>query len=659
MKKKSPAASEVQSRWPYWTLVFALVLVALSYGGVVHNEFLNWDDDVNYLSNRDFIGLNAHSLQWALKTQILGVYQPTAWIILSIQSAVDALNPAVFHAASVLLYAAVVVATFLAFRTLEQFYNKKNAAAVSNSPASYLVLTLLAVHPLRVEVIAWASSQPYIVCAIFYMLGVAAYLKWRMAPKQWRWWSAALLCYLLCVTSKAAGISLPLVFLVGDYFLEHRRDFVRMVTEKLPFFGLAGASAMWAMAARAHENAIVGVEQVSPLIRFLMSAYAICFYAIKTVLPTNLSNFYPLPPVVSPRNPVYALSWMALLALSIYLVAKRKQRPGLVAGVLAAFVAVMPTLSFVRFSMLLAADRYSFIPSLMIALMLAMMVRNVKQTRYATAGLIVAICVYGYAAQARVKIWHDSGTLWADAIAKSPEPIFSMAVAHNNLGSYLEAHDDLAGAEEHYRIAIKCYPDSGISYNNLGLLLAKQRKFEEALALLKKGTELAPNDPGFLANYADKLGAAGQLSLSEQLFRQALAKDPNSAKVNHGLAGALVLLAKATHNPQTWSEAKSYFEKAINLDPSLEPAYSGLATLYDTLGDAKNSEATITLGIQRNPRSAELHYNLGVLIHRRGEISAALEQFKQSIALDPQYAPAQQAMKLVAAQQTTPSAEAH
>ena len=151
-----------------WLIAIPLVLlVATAFFPAVDNPFVAWDDDLNFLGNADYRGLGWPQVRWAGTNFKAGVYQPMAWLAFEAQYVLFGLDPRGYHLTSLLLHAAVAVCFYaLAVALLvrcrpDPFLGSPWARTVGAG----LAAALFAVHPLQVEAVAWASCQPYLLCA--------------------------------------------------------------------------------------------------------------------------------------------------------------------------------------------------------------------------------------------------------------------------------------------------------------------------------------------------------------------------------------------------------------------------------------------------------------------------------------------------------------
>ena len=94
-------------------------------------------------------------------------------------------------------------------------------------------------------------------------------------------------------------------------------------------------------------------------------------------------------------------------------------------------------------------------------------------------------------------------------------------------------------------------------------------------------------------------------------------------------------------------KALSYFQQAIDKDPTYGAAYSGLADCNSGLAwhgfkspaDAlPTANAAALKAIEIDPRSAEAHASLGLVLTHRWDWARAEAEFKQALQLDPRYA---------------------
>src|SRR5271157_5459368 len=145
-------------------------------------------------------------------------------MLLELEYVLAGLNPRGYHLVSIGLHAAVAVALFaLIVAILRRCGWPANQGApreIHLQLAAALAAALFAVHPLRVEAVAWASCQPYLPCALFSMLAVLAYLRafWLGTSPEWGWLVVSFVLFVAALLCKAAAVSLPAMLLILDVY---------------------------------------------------------------------------------------------------------------------------------------------------------------------------------------------------------------------------------------------------------------------------------------------------------------------------------------------------------------------------------------------------------------------------------------------------------
>jgi hypothetical protein len=270
---------------------------------VLGNGFIpNWDDRTNFLDNPWYRGLGPAQLRWMFTTFHAGHYIPLTWLSLGLDYLLWGLDPAGYHLTSLLLHAATALAFYFLARRLFRL-----ALPPATSPAALrwgaaTAALLFAVHPLRVESVAWATERRDVLSGLFYVLALLAYLKMVEAePGRRRGLHLASLALFVCaLLSKSITVTLPVTLLVLDVYPLRRLGgpagwrAPRPWLEKLPFFALSAAAAAVAFAALLPLGNARSVADMGLGIRTFLSVYGLAFYLFTTVAPLDLSPLYPL-----------------------------------------------------------------------------------------------------------------------------------------------------------------------------------------------------------------------------------------------------------------------------------------------------------------------------------------------------------------------------
>src|SRR5437773_1918820 len=235
-----PREPVVHTPAPGWVLWLVPVLIALvtvaAFLPALQNQFVSWDDDENFLDNPHYRGLGWSPLRWMWTTH-QSHYITLTWMTLGLDYLLWGMNPFGYHLTSLLLHAANAVLFFfvvrrLLTRALPSSSERGHALTVSAGVAALV----FAIHPLRVESVAWVTERRDVLSGLFYLLTLLVYLRACERGERgrgWYWLSvAAFVCALL---SKSMVVNLPIVLLILDVY---------------PLRRLGGAVGWWSEPAR-------------------------------------------------------------------------------------------------------------------------------------------------------------------------------------------------------------------------------------------------------------------------------------------------------------------------------------------------------------------------------------------------------------------------
>jgi len=564
------ATSPKPASWGVWAggalvggLTLAVFLPALS------NGFVSFDDAENFLKNPDYRGLGPANLRWMFASAHMGHYIPVAWLTLGLDYALWGMNPLGYHLTSLVLHAINSVLFYLlALRLLGMAIappagplTERNDAA--KAPALLLGATvsalLFSLHPLRVESVAWITERRDLVCGLFALLTVLAYL--RACPRRMPdrvhagWYATAVALFALALLSKSIVVGLPFVLLALDLYPLRRMSFTepdgwkhaaRLLVEKLPFLSLSGTIGIAMFFIGRREGVLTSLATLGITERLAISGYSLIFYLWKTLVPWPLSPFYELHYPVRPLAPGYLLPGVAVVAMTVGAISARPRWPAGLTAWLAYVILLLPVIGITHNGMQIAADRYTYLACLPWALLAGAGVswcwhasRAGVITRQ-TARLLVAfsaavIVALGALSTPQILAWRDSQALWRHAVALDPESALAhyslggvlwslgrtqdaraelelalallpdrlanaKAAFHTSLGLLLQQQGDLAGAERNYRVALSFSPDNILARNNLGVIYALRGDPRPALDSFLYALRAAPGLPSACAN---------------------------------------------------------------------------------------------------------------------------------------------------------------
>src|SRR5215470_13919431 len=309
----------------------------LAFWPVVPGEF-NWDDQASLVTNPHYRGLAWPQLRWMFTTTIMGHYVPLTWVSLGLNYVVGGMDPRGYHLTSLLLHATNATLVYVIAKRLLLAARLGAGAAFAGPPGpgvlaggAAVAALLFALHPQRVEPVAWISDRGTVLCGTFYLLAVLAYLRaGATAPLRGRWWGcASLVAFAAALLSKGMAMSLPITLLVLDVYplRRWRGNWRRAVVEKIPYAVLAIAGAGIALAARSQGAELTDYARYGAASRIGLVGYSLWFYPFKLVWPTDLSPLYEVPGHTSILEPRFLTSIAAALVTTAGLILLRRRVP--------------------------------------------------------------------------------------------------------------------------------------------------------------------------------------------------------------------------------------------------------------------------------------------------------------------------------------------
>ena len=578
-----------------------MAAVVAAFFPALANQFVNWDDDLNLTDNPYWRGLGPRQLRWMFTVMHGGHYQPLSWVSYAVDYQIWGLQPFGFHLTNLVLHAANAVLFWLVVMELL----RAAAPPATDEPADTVPLAaavgalFFALHPLRVESVAWASERRDVLAGFFFLLTLLAYLRAARDPaRRLGRLVVATICFFLSLLSKAWAITLPAVLLVLDVYPLRRlgggRPLGPVLREKIPFVVVAAVAATLALLAQ-NVEALRPLSQHGVMARVAQAAYGLCFYVWKTVVPVGLVPLYLLEMPLDPTEPRYVAAMALVVATAVALVVVRKRVPWLVAAVACYAIIVSPVLGFAQSGQQKVADRYTYLACLPFAVLVAAGVRQAalrwpSARRLPVAAAGVVLLGLGVMTARQATVWHDSMTLWDHTIAVEP----ASYIALTNRGVVRQLAGDMAGALADYDAAIAANAGHAEAYKNRGTVRAAAAEWDAAMADYKVALRLKP-----------------------------------------GYADAWVSLGAAKEAKGDLAAALEDYARACALDPGHARALYGRANMRATRGDLRGAIADYSAALQVNPAYIEAWNNRGLAKRRAGDEDGARADFTRALALAP------------------------
>ena len=658
----NPFPPEVQphNRWLSFAICLLLALAVWAvFGQTLHHEFVNFDDDVYVYANPAITGgLSLHGIVRAF-THNNG---PSEWLPLTaISRMLDwqlyGANAGGHHLTNVLLHAATSILLFLVLRNM--------TGALWRSA---FVAAVFAIHPLRVESVAWVTERKDVLSGLFFMLTLLCYAKAvtggplsqrfsaagkgpvtstaaarspvvsRVPCHRSRFYWLALLLFSLGLLSKGTLVTLPFVLLLLDYWPLQRmsrgapfsgldvRRIGHLVLEKIPFLLLSAAAGVATVLSQTEAISIAHGLTFPGRVGNALVAYAV--YLGQMLYPAGLAALYPRPANGWSVWQV-GLSVLVLLGISAGVMAGWRKYPYLPVGWLWYLGMLVPVIGFVQVGEQARADRYTYLPQIGLYILVAWGVAELCgawRWRRAVLGSAAVAMLAGLLAAAYVQTgyWKDSITLWTHTLACASES----DLAHNDLGLALADQGKLTEAIQQYERALQLNPDYIEAENNLGLALATQGKLAEAIQHYERALQVKPDDIAAHYNLGNALAAQGKPAEAIQQYEQAIQLNPDYIEAQNNLGLALAAQGKL-------DEAIRHFERVLQLNPDDVTAHCNLGNALAAQGKLDEAIQHCERALQLKPDNVAAHCTLGNALVAQGKLAEAIQHFERALQLKP------------------------
>lgn len=635
-------------------LVPALMFVAafIAFLPVLNNGFVGWDDPQNFLNNPHYRGLGWQNIRWMFTTLHIGHYQPLAWLTLGFDYTLWGMEPFGYHLTNLVIHALnAVLVYWLGIRLMSPGLSGVSGKDTRLLLAAGFSALFFALHPLRVESVAWVTERRDVLSCFFCLLTVIFYLKARAdSSGVWnRYMTAAFMAYILSLLSKAVGMTFPVVFIILDIYplkrlpANPRRwfnpQFRGIWLEKLPFLAAALVSAGLAYIAMLPLGDVLSFRHFGILDRAAFIVFGLIFYLRKTLAPFNLMPLYERAEPFDPMTLPFILSALALLLIVPALFRLGRRWPAVIAAAACYAVILSPMLSIAYVGPIIVADRYSYVSCISwavlagVGLWMALERANNKGRKLiiACAGMII-LCL-GCLSWKQTLIWRDSGSLWGHTLSIAPDTV----IAHNNLASYLAKKGRLVEAERHCREALRINPRHVSAHDNLGGALAGQGKFEEAIVHYSRALELSPSYT--LArthlitahyNLANILSGDGRREKAIRHYQEALRLKPDFADAHNNLG---IILAAG----KRFDEAVSHYQEALRSNPRYAAVYYNWGNALADQGSLKEAERRYRQALSIDELFLDAIFNLGNILARQGRYREAAGQYHTLLKKAPRH----------------------
>lgn len=506
--------------------------IALVYAQVVGFSFINFDDPLYVYENpRVTSGLSWSTVAWAFQNSSSGHWQPGAWLSHMLDCQLFGLHAGAHHIVSVALHTANAILLFLLFT--------RTTHALGSS---FVVAAIFALHPMRIESVAWISERKDVLSMLWGLLAIHMYVSF-VQRKRTLWFVALLLCMSISLLCKPTFVTLPVLLLAFDLFPLKRtgEPLTSLIKEKAP---LLAVSALFSFIAIYGQQSVGGLQTMGtyPLLARLASAtvgYGI--YTLKFIVPWEFGIFYPFQ---SYSLSLVALSLILLVAMSYLFLRQWERYPYVTAGWIWFVASLLPLCGLIQIGGQSYADRWSYLPHIGLITAstwyLGTKLRRHPGLRLATA--TIAVCAASYLTLHELPHWKNSESIYARTLRSRPDNF----MAHMNLGLALNDQGDAKQATYHLEQAYQSNPTYPEALNNMGMIRAEAGALEESIPLFEQALRRRASFIAARYNLGLALNTVGRRLAAVVQWITVLTIDPTYQKARSSVSS---LVPYITHTP--------------------------------------------------------------------------------------------------------------
>jgi len=620
------------AKYKVFCIYIALAIATIgAFESVRHNDFIDLDDNLYVAENPNIKdGLTYQAIRWAFTKTYAAFWHPLTMVSYIIDYQLFGLNPAGYHITSLLLH---IANTLLLFGVLKNM--------TGGTWQSAFVAAAFALHPLHVESVAWVAERKDVLSTLFWLLTMAAYLRYVKHPGIYSY-MLMLLIFTLGLMAKPMLVTLPFVLLLLDYWPLGRfkppyfsRAGRKLILEKIPLLIL---SLLWCAATFLSQKKIGALPDTTLVPMSIRIANALMVYLVyleKTIWPTRMAVLYPY--LTDALSPPYVTVYVLLLSgISAAVIRLSSRFKYLLTGWLWYLGTLVPVIGLIQVGSHSMADRYTYVPLTGIFIIAAWAAADVtakwryQKTVLTTASVIILAALF-VCSRTQLKYWRNSIALFDHALKVTGDN----SVMQYCLACSLKQQNRLDEAINHYRQTLLINPAYYSANYNLGVILQSQGKLDEAIYHYKETIRKKPDYAEAHNNLGILLKRKGRLDDAQAHFRQAVKLKPDFTEAYNNLGYVLRLQGKL-------NEAITYLRKALSLKADHPATLDSLALILISHPDPNVRNVTEAVELAERAAGLTNHHSAGIL-NTLSTAYAAAGRFEDAIAT------AQEALTLASA----------
>jgi len=615
-------ARPADSRKRQLLLLAILIFTFICYSPSLKNGFVNWDDDRNITDNELITSLNNDNF-WnntveIFKTDVIGGYNPlTIWTFLVEQKLFGQDKPMYWHLNNILLHLVCTAFVFwIGFRLRLGIWG------------AGLLTLLFAIHPMRVESVAWVTERKDVLFGAFYLAALFYYIKGKQEGFNKRYLLTIAICFVLSLLSKIQAVIFPISLILVDYYLSKDATIrFKHIISKWPYFlgslaiGLLGIYFL-------SDQGSIQQQEYTGVSRLFIGGYSLLVYYVKSLVPYQLSPLYPYPSEMAWYMYVSSAS-LVLSAAYLWYSYKKKWRVQFLG--LAFFLAnIVLLLQILGAGQGFLADRFTYIPYLGLFFIMSYFAEKKLFSRLgfqlpskAIIGLILA--VYAFICYNQNKVWKDSASLWTHVLSHFD----NTTLPWGNRANYYRDNGEVEKALHDYSQVIRLKPNKPEAYNSRARLyfnFTHRDSLLKALQNYNKAIQLKPGDAEYYTNRGATYAKLGNTQKALEDLDTAERLDPQFAN--------LYLNRSIIHNnAQRWQASLDDIEKYLQLKPYNSDMWYEKSRLHMVLGQYDAFLEASDKAISMLPNKGLYHFERARGLHYFKQYNQAKQSMQRALSL--------------------------
>jgi tetratricopeptide (TPR) repeat protein len=651
-------AQLMNKKYTYFIVIFLIVVSFIAFSRILGNGFVSFDDYA-YITENNHIqsGLDSGTIKWAFSAVVLANWHPLTLLSHVLDWSLFGANASGHHLVNLLLHIGSVLFLF--------FFLEKTTKSLW--PSAF-VAALFALHPLRVESVAWAAERKDVLSMFFGMATIYVYAFYVEEHKLSR--------YFLCLTLFALGlmvkpmlVTLPFVLMLLDYWplgrwqnalapvkvpvavsersgkkktkqrkaessvqkkiarpVKSDRQLIgNLLWEKLPFIFLAIILSIGLIWQQQSVGGMASLQKIPFSDRILNTIVSYVAYLGKIFWPVDLAVFYPY----GSSFPFWQIlvSCFILIGITIVVIYALKKLPFLFVGWFWYLGVLFPVIGLMQAGAQAMADRYTYFPSIGIAIMLVWGIpllfqrEDMRKKILFPAGIAV-LAILAILTWQQCGYWKNSIELFNHALHITKDNYF----AHRILGSVLVDEGKSEEAIDHYNEAIRLKPDYAIAYDSRGNAYNDLGQYQRAIEDYNEAIRLKPDYVIAYHNRGIAYYKLGQSQLAIENYNEAIRLKPDYADAYYNRGIAYYKLGQQQRAIEDYNEA-------IRLKPDLVLAYSTRGIAYYKLGQQQRAIEDYNEAIRLKPTDTDTYNNRGLAYLNQGNNELGCSDAQKACAL--------------------------